>query len=138
VQAEFPAAIFHERARCLTIEHAPLVKRKFPVAVVAAGTSDLAVAEEVAVTLEIFGNKVERIYGAGAAGLHRLLVETDCLRECPVLIVVAGMEGALPSVIARLVDKPSSRCQQARVTGRVLAASPRSSECSTVAAAASR
>jgi|ERR1041385_935343 len=106
VQAEFPAAVFHERARCLTIEHAPLAKLKLPVAVVAAGTSDLAVAEEAAVTLDIFGNQVLRIYDAGVAGLHRLLVETDRLRECAVLIVVAGMEGALPSVVAGLVDKP--------------------------------
>ena len=106
VQAEFPAAVFHERARCLTIEHAPLAKLKLPVAVVAAGTSDLAVAEEAAVTLDIFGNEVLRIYDAGVAGLHRLLVETDRLRECAVLIVVAGMEGALPSVVAGLVDKP--------------------------------
>ena len=104
VQAEFPAAVFHERARCLTIEHAPLAKLKLPVAVVAAGTSDLAVAEEAAVTLDIFGNEVLRIYDAGVAGLHRLLVETDRLRECAVLIVVAGMEGALPSVVAGLVD----------------------------------
>jgi len=87
VQAEFPAAVLHERDRCLTIEREPLAKRKFPVAVVAAGTSGLPVAEEAAVTLEIFGNKVERIYDAGVAGL---LVETDRLRECAVLIVVAG------------------------------------------------
>ncbi len=106
VQAKFPAAVFHERARCLTIEREALAKRKQPVAVVAAGTSDLPVAEEAAITLEIFGNKVERIYDAGVAGLHRLLVETDRLRECAVLIVVAGMEGALPSVVAGLVDKP--------------------------------
>ena len=106
VQAEFPGTVFHKRARCLTIEREPLAKRKFPVAVVAAGTSDLPVAEEAAVTLEIFGNKVERISDAGVAGLHRLLVETDRLRECAVVIVVAGMEGALPSVVAGLVDKP--------------------------------
>ena len=106
VQVEFPTAVYHERARCLTIERQPLPKRKLSVAVVAAGTSDLPVAEEAAITLEIFGNKVERIYDAGVAGLHRLLVETDRLRECAVLIVVAGMEGALPSVVAGLVDKP--------------------------------
>ena len=106
VQAQFPAAVFHERARCLTIEREPIAKRKSSIAVVAAGTSDLPVAEEAAITLEIFGNKVERIYDAGVAGLHRLLVETDRLRECAVLIVVAGMEGALPSVVAGLVDKP--------------------------------
>ena len=106
VQALFPSAIFHQRARCLTIEREPLPRQKMAIAVVAAGTSDLPVAEEAAVTLEIFGNKTERIYDAGVAGLHRLLVETDRLRECAVVIVVAGMEGALPSVVAGLVDKP--------------------------------
>ncbi|MEO5753963.1 MAG: nickel pincer cofactor biosynthesis protein LarB [Chthoniobacterales bacterium] len=106
VRALFPAAVFHQRARCLTMEREPLPKRKLPVAVVAAGTSDLPVAEEAAVTLEIFGNKVERVYDVGVAGIHRLLVETDRLRKCAALIVVAGMEGALPSVVAGLVDKP--------------------------------
>ncbi|MEO5719085.1 MAG: nickel pincer cofactor biosynthesis protein LarB [Chthoniobacterales bacterium] len=106
VQAKFPNAIFHERARCLTIEREALARLRLPVAVVAAGTSDLPVAEEAAVTLEIFGNRVERIYDAGVAGLHRLLIETDRLRNCAALIVVAGMEGALPSVVAGLVDKP--------------------------------
>ncbi len=106
VQKEFPAAVFHERARCLTITREPLPKLRRSVGVVAAGTSDLPVAEEAAVTLEIFGNPIERVYDAGVAGLHRLLVETDRLRECAALIVVAGMEGALPSVVAGLVDKP--------------------------------
>ncbi|HEY5036789.1 MAG TPA: nickel pincer cofactor biosynthesis protein LarB [Chthoniobacterales bacterium] len=106
VQAQFPMAVFHERARCLTIEREPLPKFARPIAVVAAGTSDLPVAEEAAVTLEIFGNRIERVYDAGVAGLHRLLVETDRLRNCAVVIVVAGMEGALPSVVAGLVDKP--------------------------------
>ncbi len=106
VEAEFPIAKFHERARCLTIEREPLPTRPRPIAVVAAGTSDLPVAEEAAVTLEIFGNRVERVYDAGVAGLHRLLVETERLRKCAALIVVAGMEGALPSVVAGLVDKP--------------------------------
>ncbi len=106
VRNEFPAAVFHERARCLTIEREPLPKSRHAIGVVAAGTSDLPVAEEAAVTLEIFGNPVERVYDAGVAGLHRLLAETDRLRECAVLIVVAGMEGALPSVVAGLVDKP--------------------------------
>ena len=106
VQADFPGAVFHERARCLTMEREPLPKLKSPVGVVAAGTSDLAVAEEAAVTLELFGNNVRRIYDAGVAGLHRVLVETDRLRECAAVIVVAGMEGALPSVVAGLIDKP--------------------------------
>jgi hypothetical protein len=106
VAAEFPSAVFHEEARCLTIEREPLPQRRCPIAVVAAGTSDLPVAEEAAVTLEVFGNRVERIFDAGVAGLHRLLVETDRLRGCAAVIVVAGMEGALPSVVAGLVDKP--------------------------------
>ena len=106
VLADFPSAVFHERARCLTMEREPLPKLKSPVGVVAAGTSDLAVAEEAAVTLELFGNHVRRIYDAGVAGLHRVLVETDRLRECAAVIVVAGMEGALPSVVAGLIDKP--------------------------------
>jgi len=106
VAAEFPRAVFHEEARCLTIEREPLPQRRWPIAVVAAGTSDLPVAEEAAVTLEVFGNRVERIFDAGVAGLHRLLVETDRLRGCAAVIVVAGMEGALPSVVAGLVDKP--------------------------------
>jgi NCAIR mutase (PurE)-related protein len=106
VHRDFPDASFHQRARCLTVERQPLPKRPQPVAVICAGTSDLPVAEEASVTLEIFGNRVEKIYDAGVAGLHRLLGETDKLRECAVLIVVAGMEGALPSVVAGLVDKP--------------------------------
>ena len=106
VAAAFPSAVFHEEARCLTIEREPLPQRRYPIAVVAAGTSDLPVAEEAAVTLEVFGNRVERIFDAGVAGLHRLLVETDRLRGCAAVIVVAGMEGALPSVVAGLVDKP--------------------------------
>ncbi len=106
VQRDFPSAVFHERARCLTIEREPLPKLARAIGVVAAGTSDLPVAEEAAVTLEIFGNPVERIYDAGVAGLHRLLAETERLRDCAALVVVAGMEGALPSVVAGLVDKP--------------------------------
>ena len=106
VQENFPSAVYHERARCLTIEREPLPKLPRAVGVIAAGTSDLPVAEEAAVTLEIFGNPVERIYDAGVAGIHRLLVETERLRACAALVVVAGMEGALPSVVAGLVDKP--------------------------------
>jgi NCAIR mutase (PurE)-related protein len=76
------------------------------VLVVCAGTSDLPVAEEAAVTAEVMGNTVERLYDVGVAGLHRLLSEHDRLRAARVLIVVAGMEGALPSVVAGLVDAP--------------------------------
>jgi NCAIR mutase (PurE)-related protein len=74
--------------------------------VVAAGTSDIPVAEEAALTAELQGQRVERIYDVGVAGIHRLFAHHDRLREASVLIVVAGMEGALPSVVGGLVDKP--------------------------------
>ena len=76
------------------------------IAVVSAGTSDMAVAEEAAQTAEFYGNRVERIYDVGVAGLHRLLARVEDLRHARVLVVVAGMEGALPSVVGGLVDKP--------------------------------
>jgi NCAIR mutase (PurE)-related protein len=74
--------------------------------VVAAGTSDVPVAEEAALTAELMGNRVERVYDVGVAGLHRLLAHRDILARARVLIVVAGMEGALPSVVAGLVEAP--------------------------------
>ena len=104
--AEFPAARWHERARCITVELEPLPKMDGVIGVLCAGTSDLPVADEAAVTLEIFGNRVERITDVGVAGVHRLLAERDRLEACAVLIVVAGMEGALPSAVAGLVSKP--------------------------------
>ncbi len=76
------------------------------IAVVTAGTSDMSVAEEAAVTAEIFGNRVERIYDVGVAGLHRLLNRLDVIRDAKVVVAVAGMEGALPSVLGGLVSKP--------------------------------
>jgi NCAIR mutase (PurE)-related protein len=76
------------------------------VAVVSAGTSDLRVAEEAALCAELFGNQVERLYDVGVAGLHRLTANVDMLKSAAVLVVVAGMEGALPSVVAGLLDKP--------------------------------
>ena len=76
------------------------------VGVVTAGTSDLPVAEEAAITAEFYGNDVERVFDVGVAGVHRLLHRVEVIRSCRVLIVVAGMEGALPSVVGGLVDKP--------------------------------
>ena len=73
---------------------------------ISAGTADLPVAEEAAVTAEFMGNRVERLYDVGVAGLHRLLDSMDKVRTAAVLIVVAGMEGALPSVVGGLVDRP--------------------------------
>ena len=105
-QKEVTHAEWHELARCITAATNPVAKRPGKIGVVCAGTSDLPVAEEAAVTLEMFGNEVERITDVGVAGLHRLLAAREKLAACHVLIVVAGMEGALPSVVAGLVDKP--------------------------------
>ncbi len=106
IQALIPEALFHERARCITVGSAQPQPQKWTVGVICAGTSDLPVAEEACISLESFGRKVDRIADVGVAGLHRILAETDRIRTCGVLIVVAGMEGALPSVVAGLVDKP--------------------------------
>lgn len=106
VVGRFPEAKWHERARCITVERSVLPKVGGLVGVVCAGTSDLPVAEEASVTLEVFGNEVFRVTDVGVAGLHRLLAVRDRLQECAVLVVVAGMEGALPSVVAGLVSRP--------------------------------
>ncbi|MGD0205986.1 MAG: nickel pincer cofactor biosynthesis protein LarB [Verrucomicrobiota bacterium] len=106
LRKKFKLAAHHKLARCVTIEKKPLPKRPGTIGVICAGTSDLPVAEEAAVTAEIMGNRVERIYDVGVAGLHRLLAKSENIRRANVLIVVAGMEGALPSVVAGLVSKP--------------------------------
>jgi NCAIR mutase (PurE)-related protein len=106
IRKKFRTAIDHDVARCVTIEKKPLAKRSGMIAVVCAGTSDLPYAEEAVVTAEIMGNQVERIYDVGVAGLHRLLNKLDIVRSARVVIVVAGMEGALPSVVAGLVSRP--------------------------------
>ena len=106
VRAAVPEAMFHPRARCITAERMALPKYDGAVGVLCAGTSDLPVAEEAAITLEIFGNRVERIHDVGVAGIHRLLAERARMEACHVLVVVAGMEGALPSAVAGLVSRP--------------------------------
>lgn len=95
----------HEAARCVTVERSPMPKHD-GVAVVCAGTADLPVAEEAAITAEMCGNAVKRMYDVGVAGIHRLLDQVPALREARALVVVAGMEGALPSVVAGLVNAP--------------------------------
>lgn len=99
--------VHHPEARALVLRQgiAPPPGRG-PIAVVSAGTSDLSVAEEACVTAELFGNKVERLYDVGVAGLHRLLASLDVLRQAHVVIAIAGMEGALPSVVGGLVARP--------------------------------
>lgn len=106
VAARFPGAVWHERACCITVGSCPPEESTFVVGVICAGTADLPVADEAAVTLESFGHRVGRITDVGVAGLHRLLEERERLRSFAVLIVVAGMEGALPSIVAGLVDRP--------------------------------
>jgi NCAIR mutase (PurE)-related protein len=107
VRSALPAVQYNAAGRIATILSAP-VRRvgKGTVVVVAAGTADLAVAEEAAVTAEVMGNGVERLHDVGISGIHRLLAHREQLRAATVLIVVAGMEGALPSVVAGLVDRP--------------------------------
>ena len=106
LRKKFKRATYHELARCVTIERKPLPKRPGTIAVVCAGASDLPVAEEAALTAEIMGNRVERINDVGVAGVHRLFKRLPTIQSANVVIVVAGMEGALPSVVAGLVSKP--------------------------------
>ena len=106
LRKKFRSAVHHELARCVTIDRKPMPKRPGTIAVVCAGTSDLPVAEEVAVTAEIMGNRVERVNDVGVAGVHRLFNRLETLQRANVVVVVAGMEGALPSVVAGLVAVP--------------------------------
>ncbi len=108
VQKSIPGIKYQELARTLTYEPRPLSKRGGIVLVITAGTADVPVAEEAAITADIMGNRVERIFDIGVAGLHRLLAHVDRITNpaVAVVIVVAGMEGALPSVIGGLVRVP--------------------------------
>lgn len=101
-----PAAVYNPLARTITVTRKKSRPSKHYIAVVTAGTADLPVAEEAAVTAEIFGNRVKRIVDVGVAGVHRLFDQLKLIRGARVVIVAAGMEGALPSVVAGLVDKP--------------------------------
>jgi NCAIR mutase (PurE)-related protein len=107
LRERFPRVVWNEMARtvCLAPADAP-PPTQGPVLVVSAGTSDLPVAEEAAVVAEAFGTRVERLVDVGVAGIHRLLAEGDTLQRARVVIVVAGMEGALPSVVGGLVAVP--------------------------------
>jgi len=102
-----PLAKYNELARTITITKNEIeLQAEGTILVVTAGTADMPVSEEACVTAEMMGNKVERLYDVGVAGLHRLLGNKDRLFEASVIIVVAGMEGALASVVGGLVDKP--------------------------------
>jgi NCAIR mutase (PurE)-related protein len=101
-----PAATRHEVARAISLKQGEIPPGRGTILVACAGTSDLPVAEEAAVTAELMGNTVDRLADVGVAGLHRLLAEQERLHRARIVIVVAGMEGALPSVIGGLVSVP--------------------------------
>src|SRR5258706_8459802 len=106
VRARVPSAAYQAEAGLITLRQQDITPGKGTIIVAAAGTSDLPVAEEAACTAELMGNEVARLYDVGVAGLHRLLGERERLNAARVIIVVAGMEGALPSVVAGLVSAP--------------------------------
>jgi NCAIR mutase (PurE)-related protein len=106
VKSIVPDAIYYKRPKIIFIEKREIKKTRGKIIVVTGGTSDIAVAEEAAITAEVLGNKVERLYDVGVAGIHRLLSNLEKLNEAHIIITVAGMEGALASVIGGLVDKP--------------------------------
>jgi NCAIR mutase (PurE)-related protein len=106
VHAIEPRAEFHETARAITLTQTPATPGKGTIAVVCAGTSDLPVAEEAVVTARLMGNTVELIADVGVAGIHRLLAQKTSLQSARALIVCAGMEGALPTVVGGLVNAP--------------------------------
>lgn len=101
-----PEAVHHPQARIVTLSQAPPPPMQGTVAVLCAGTADIPVAEEAAVCAEVMGSNVERIYDVGVAGLHRLLARRQQISAARVLIVAAGMEGALASVVGGMFDKP--------------------------------
>ena len=107
IQKVFRKSQYYPGSRVLTLIHPPIeMIGKGTILVITAGTTDIPVAEEASVTAQLMGNRVETLYDVGVAGIHRLLSERGRLEAAHVLIVVAGMEGALPSVVGGLVDRP--------------------------------
>lgn len=107
IKERFSDAVHNEKARTVTLSHREIAMTgKGPILVMSAGTSDVPVAEEAAVTARFLGNEVWTVYDVGVSGLHRILSHRDRLLKAAVIVVVAGMEGALPSVVGGLVDKP--------------------------------
>lgn len=106
VKALVPDAVYNEAARMIVVKRNDVPCSEKVIAVVTAGTADIPVAEEACITAEVLGNKVDRIYDVGVAGIHRLFAKLDRIQAANVVIVVAGMEGALASVVGGLVDKP--------------------------------
>jgi pyridinium-3,5-biscarboxylic acid mononucleotide synthase len=106
LKEKLPEAVYNPLAGTIVVNLQPAGSGRPGIAVISGGTADIPVAEEAAVTAEVMGNRVERVYDVGVAGLHRLLDKLPRLRDCRVLVVVAGMEGALPSVVGGLVSIP--------------------------------
>lgn len=106
VQPQIPGMIYHASARILVLDKAADRVKKPGIFVLSAGTADIPVAEEAALTADLMGNEVERVYDVGVAGIHRLLNQVENLQRARVVIVVAGMDGALPSVVGGLVSVP--------------------------------
>ena len=106
VRQAIPAAVYHQDARAITVDVTSPAPAEGLVAVLSAGTSDIPVAEEAALTAERMGARVDRIFDVGVAGLHRLMRHIDRIRRARAVVVVAGMEGALPSVVGGLIDRP--------------------------------
>jgi NCAIR mutase (PurE)-related protein len=106
VRADVPELEYHAAARILVLDRAADRVKKPGVFILSAGTADIPVAEEAALTADLMGNQIERIYDVGVAGIHRLLNQVDRLQRARVVVVVAGMDGALPSVVGGLVSVP--------------------------------
>jgi NCAIR mutase (PurE)-related protein len=106
VKKEFSNSVYHETARTIVIQNQEIKHKKGNILIITAGTSDIPIAEEAVVTAEFMGNTVEKAYDVGVAGIHRLLDIKEKMDEATVIIVVAGMEGALASLVAGLTSKP--------------------------------
>jgi hypothetical protein len=106
IKALDAAAVFHESCGAITIKRDVVLRGRGTIAIVTAGTSDIPVAEEAGVTAEMMGNQVARLYDVGVAGIHRVLSQRELLQAARVIVCIAGMEGALPSVVGGLVSVP--------------------------------
>ncbi len=101
---KFPDLVYFKEAKIIAQKPKPIKKKD--IAIISAGTSDMSIAEEAAISLEVIGIGIERIYDVGVSGIHRIIPKLKTIQKCKMLIVVAGMEGALPSVVAGITGKP--------------------------------